>query len=423
MSVILASIIIITASVFLVPAAESARAASTECNCVIFRLDDVQDSWIHDVQAKVLDAFISSDTKLTPGIIMNFYGSDSVVVDKISQGKDAGLFELALHGWNHVDYAQLSLAEQEQTLADANTKLQKINGQKSNIFITPYNSADADTLAAMKDTGLTILSADLYADGSPPFLAVTYPAADPSGIVSIPYTVYYVDEDKPSGQNAKTADQLYAEINDSIEAHGYAVVMLHPPDFAKHDDNNGQALNAVNQSQINTLQTLIDKIKADGKTITSYNELVSMTDNSDQSADAPSTSISNVSLHSGSAGASGSRQLMNTPSSTDPISGPNTIKPQIKITSLTAIPSVTEGSKVKVSGTASDDIAISKVEVRATLPDGSAGTTYVSAALTGDGEEWSFDLPLADPAFTKVVARATDASGNQQWAVVSLPTA
>jgi hypothetical protein len=94
--------------------------------------------------------------------------------------------------------------------------------------------------------------------------------------------VYYVNEEEPQGHNAKSFEQLYSEVNDSIDAHGFAVIMLHPPDFAEHSndkvdkDNSGDtALNIVNTDQLDTLKTLIQKIKSDGKSIVSFNDLAS----------------------------------------------------------------------------------------------------------------------------------------------------
>jgi peptidoglycan/xylan/chitin deacetylase (PgdA/CDA1 family) len=267
----------------------SSPQSSSSCNCVVFRLDDIQDFWLHDVQLATLDTFSDSDTKVTPGLIMNFYGRDEPIVAKIEQGKDAGVYELALHGWNHVDYAKLPLGEQEQTLVDANTKLEALHGSKSNIFITPYNSLNENTLVAMKDIGLEIVSADTDPDNG--FLAPTYPALSSSsssnsthGIIkSIPMTVTFMDRHKPVGSNGKTLTQLKGEIDASVASHGWAVIMLHPQDFAIYKDDNDSsnsssgkriAQDAVNSTQIEVLKSLIKQLATDGRTITSFNGVV-----------------------------------------------------------------------------------------------------------------------------------------------------
>jgi peptidoglycan/xylan/chitin deacetylase (PgdA/CDA1 family) len=464
-----------------------AATATTPCNCVVFRIDDIQDWWIHDVQAVVLNTFITNDTMLTPGMIMNSYGSDPGVVDKVQEGKDAGLFELALHGWNHVDYATLSLKDQEQTLAEANAKLQTIHGEKSNIFIPPYDSLNRDTPTAMKDYGLGILSAHLFADNG--FLPQTFPPADPSGIISIPYTVLYVEGSQPPGQNHKTLSQLLSEVNDSIANRGWAVVLLHPQDFAKWDGN-GVAQNIVDADQMSTLVNLISQLNADGRTITSYRGLIDRVNSLPAPPDTtpptgsivtPSSNNSIVTLNTpfnvtgtasddvavksvevravNSADTDGTdyaqattsdnfahwRFNMSIPDRTftriearitdtsgnqawvasnvtvSSSGGPDTVKPSVTITSPTTGQSETAGSTITVTGTASDNVALQKVEVRATLPDDSDGTTYGQATLNGDGN-WSFNLLLENSAFTTIVARATDTSGNQRWFAVSVTT-
>lgn len=269
----------------------SSTTSSSSCNCVVFRLDDIQDFWLHNVQLATLSAFSDSNTQVTPGLIMNYYGVDTPIVAKIQEGRDAGIYELALHGWNHVDYAKLSLAEQEQTLADANTKLQALHGSKSNIFIAPYNSLNEDTLTAMKNTGLEIVSADADPDNG--FLAPTYAASSSSSsslsaptthnstdeIKSLPMTVTFMDRHKPAGSNGKTLVQLKNEIDASIASHGWAVIMLHPQDFAVYSNNNNNsgsriAQNTVNSTQIALLKSLIEQLAADGRTVTSFNGVV-----------------------------------------------------------------------------------------------------------------------------------------------------
>lgn len=269
----------------------SSPQSSSSCNCVVFRLDDIQDFWLHDVQLATLDTFSDSDTKVTPGLIMNFYGRDEPIVAKIEQSKDAGVYELALHGWNHVDYAKLPLGEQEQTLVDANTKLEALHGSKSNIFITPYNSLNENTLVAMKDIGLEIVSADT--DPGSGFLAPTYPTLSSSssssnsahGIKAIPMTVTFMDRHKPVGSNGKTLTQLKGEIDASVASHGWAVIMLHPQDFAIYkDDTDGTssssgkliAQDAVNSTQIAVLKSLIKQLATDGRTITSFSGVVKL---------------------------------------------------------------------------------------------------------------------------------------------------
>ncbi|HEY7079655.1 MAG TPA: polysaccharide deacetylase family protein [Nitrososphaeraceae archaeon] len=102
--------------------------ASSKCNCVVFRMDDIQDYWLNSVQSAVMDLFMSKGQKLSLGLIMHIVGNDSKVVDKIKTGLDKGLFELDAHGWDHINYTKLNQNEQKQSLYNASSKMEKLFG-------------------------------------------------------------------------------------------------------------------------------------------------------------------------------------------------------------------------------------------------------------------------------------------------------
>ena len=114
-----------------VPAGSSPLLANS-CNCVIFRLDDVQDYWISNVLTTLMDQFISKNVALDTGLIMNAFGSDTNVVNKISEGYKKGLFELFNHGWNHVNFTGVPLDQQKTWLSQAEFKNAKYIRKKYN---------------------------------------------------------------------------------------------------------------------------------------------------------------------------------------------------------------------------------------------------------------------------------------------------
>jgi peptidoglycan/xylan/chitin deacetylase (PgdA/CDA1 family) len=89
---------------------------------------------------------------------MNSTGNDSLLINKISEGYKKGLFELALHGWEHKNYAALSQQEQKKSLHRANEKMQLLFGNRSDVFIPPYNKFNNDTLNAISELGIKIIS-------------------------------------------------------------------------------------------------------------------------------------------------------------------------------------------------------------------------------------------------------------------------
>ena len=82
---------------------------------LLVRMDDLQDNWIRPAQITGMNLFLSKSIPLSLAIIMNSISNDSQIIDKIKAGinRPNALFELGLHGWNHVNYANLSERERQ----------------------------------------------------------------------------------------------------------------------------------------------------------------------------------------------------------------------------------------------------------------------------------------------------------------------
>ena len=99
---------------------------------------------------------------------MNEFGnleSDGTVYAKVKEGYEKGLFELAIHGWNHIRYSELTEQQQKQDFTRANNKLLSLFGNKSSIFIPPFNTFSSDTIKAMAESGLDTLSTSYFEEG------------------------------------------------------------------------------------------------------------------------------------------------------------------------------------------------------------------------------------------------------------------
>ncbi len=163
LSLTLCALLILTVSVKtmfpeILPVSNEAFGITNPCKCVIFRLDDIQDRYLDAVQIKIMDLFLSRGEHLTIGLVMHHFGNDTLILNKISEGHKKGLFELALHGWEHKNYSTLSEQEQKSSLYKANERMQMIFGKTSDIFIPPYNKFNNDTLNAIKELGIKIMS-------------------------------------------------------------------------------------------------------------------------------------------------------------------------------------------------------------------------------------------------------------------------
>src|SRR3712207_3884612 len=137
------------------------------CNCVIFRLDDVQDQWLQKQQVEIMDLFISKDISLTLGLILDNFGEDTKLLESIKNGADKGLFELALHGLHHIDHSSIDKDTQVSHFLQANNKLKNMAGHNFEVFIPPYNTFNKDTLEALAQTGITVVSGDKVQNNEP----------------------------------------------------------------------------------------------------------------------------------------------------------------------------------------------------------------------------------------------------------------
>ncbi len=251
---------------------------SPNCNCVIFRLDDIQDDWIDSGQVTLMDLFLSKDLPLSLGLIMNDIGNDPQIVDKVREGSQTGLFELALHGWDHVDYTKLGERVQESTLRLANQKMERIFGRTSDIFITPYGTFNDATLQAMNRNGLKILSAIFFAEDNFDQGRSVFVAGGSNnnianqGIYHLPAFISYKEEDKNTFIK-NSIESILATVSQNIEQYGYSVILFHPQDFMKLDKK-GKVTETLDENEIQDLSTLIDSIESKGIHITSFSKIL-----------------------------------------------------------------------------------------------------------------------------------------------------
>ena len=241
------------------------------CNCVVFRLDDIHDNWLHSAQIQVMNLFLSKNQSLSLGIVMNATGNDEPVLQKIKEGQSKGLFELAIHGWNHVDYTKLSEQEQKKTFDLANNKMQTLFGIKSNTFIPPYGKFNNSTLVAMSNSGMKILSASTGTPNDDRFIWNPSVSSEPYSILQFPEAAGFMSESSGVWQKVSNTVILNA-INNNIAKRGYAVVVLHPQNFVKMQ--NGQLVDIIDNSQVSNLSSLVDSILAKKIHITTFENIV-----------------------------------------------------------------------------------------------------------------------------------------------------
>jgi peptidoglycan/xylan/chitin deacetylase (PgdA/CDA1 family) len=257
------------------------------CSCVVFRMDDVQDDFVDSAQVAAMNIFIERNQSLSLGIIMNDIGKDLRITGKVGEGSQIGLFEMGIHGWDHIDYTKLPESEQRASLSMANEKMKSIFGNISEIFVPPYGYFDNNTLLAMDQEGIRILSAALFSELNFDRGNSIFNYSDPSNKygnntldvfnsapIHVPALVAYKEYE--NGIPIKNSTDLILEgIRENIQRYGYSVVVFHPQDFVNTNaDGRIAEGNRLNITEVNEFAQLVDSVLSNNLRITTLSEVV-----------------------------------------------------------------------------------------------------------------------------------------------------
>jgi peptidoglycan/xylan/chitin deacetylase (PgdA/CDA1 family) len=200
-------------------------------------------------------------------------------MDKVREGVSRGLFELGIHGWNHTDYRNLTQKEQRDSLEMAIKKMKLLFGKESKIFIPPGGEFNNDTIEAMNQLGLRIISGGMWVEenfdqGKSIFNATNRVQEDDSlhqQIYHLPATVSLKGYD--NGKWIKNSiENIVNNATDSIDKYGYAIIVIHPQDLLKIE--NGEFVDILITNEIKDLSMLIDSILSRGVDIVSFSKVV-----------------------------------------------------------------------------------------------------------------------------------------------------
>ena len=252
--------------------ADGAEAKIVTCNCIAFRLDDVQDYFLNQAQMRVIQTFEDRNASLTVGAIANHLGDDTELLpflkDKLASENFS--IEVANHGMNHEDFSLLDREMQSELLAETNRQILETLRVKPSVFIAPFNRMNEDTILAMAENNLQTVSASLETDM--PFVRNVTGAAGIHTLYHFPRTAETVD-----GSNNGTSwigsshNQTLQQIKESISNYGYAVVMMHPQEFSVREGVNFQ--NIVDSHQLAELELLLESVMREGYSIVTISEL------------------------------------------------------------------------------------------------------------------------------------------------------
>jgi len=286
------------------PRNQSSYVSSTEvgafvangCNCVIFRMDDLQDFFVNTVQVAIMDEFTSRGEFLSIGPIFNDFanGIDTSIVDTATAGVTSGLFEVFVHGWNHTDFSTFNLEDQTNQLQLAQDKAELIFGSNTTFFVPPFNAYNTNSTDAMVATDFETISSEGIVDPDPDFVADGISnIVDSRGLYHLPSDAKFID----FGENPPARilnSQILDDIDTSIALRGYAVVTLHAQDHAQTFPN-GTYINAPNATLMNDLEIIIDGVKLKNYPIRTFGQVIAYNGN---------ISIGNVTKVEGNSGTS-----------------------------------------------------------------------------------------------------------------------
>jgi len=199
---------------------------------VIIRIDDIQDygqTPSYALQEKmVLQYHISEGIPALLSIITSRFGSDPQLIDQIQEGLRRGIFTIAIHGWHHQPFTNMSQAEQISDMQIGKNRLEEAFGIKVLSFVPPYAKFNEATIEALKKNGLTLMSAATYEGDIP---------REENGIIFIPQTVTTAEVDSETDSwTPLSFESIIKQIEESWNIYGVAVVVIHPRQFVGSDE-------------------------------------------------------------------------------------------------------------------------------------------------------------------------------------------
>ena len=235
------------------------------CQCVAFRLDDVQDYWLNSIQLSLLETFSKNKIPLTVGIIANSFGEDVKVTGIVKTQIEKNKIIIANHGLDSTPFTLFDKNKQNSMLKESTKKIYDELGVSPKIFIPPQNRFNEDTTEVLIENGFTHLSASLLSDSEPFPLKneqlYRFPELSTTGD-------YVPSQNRILGVSA---EKTFENAMSAIEKYGFAVITIHPQEYSVFQG--GEYLNEINPSQLNELQSLIEEIQNHDIQVVSLNEI------------------------------------------------------------------------------------------------------------------------------------------------------
>ena len=252
-------------------------------------MDDLNDRGVNNVDLAVMDYFISNNLPFTASIIVSKLanGSNLSVFHKIEEGVQKGLFEVAIHGYRHINHALMTEKEQKYDLSTANARLEYLFGKRSDIFVPPGNAFNLHTIEAMADLNISLFSTSDNSEKitinpykSQNFLETNNSRLQVSKISNqkplvyhVPFSVSFLSLHRHGLSGDKLVEESLKRINKNIALYGFAQVRLHPTDFDQVNATSGKPINELNNTRFQQLTNLVDNLQGRNITIASFSDI------------------------------------------------------------------------------------------------------------------------------------------------------
>ncbi len=238
------------------------------CNCVAFRLDDVQDYYLRGATIDIMELFQQKKADLTVGVIGSAFGGDPKLVDflKRAVSNKYPALEIASHSYTNAVLTKLDENDQRLHLEKTNQIIYDKLNVTPKVLIPPLNLFNDVTLKLAKELGFTHITGHIEEKHTPPYLGKEldifyFPANTHTGKL------------QPDGVTWKQEKRavILNEIRDFIEKYGYAEVMMHQYEFSINEF--GAYTGETDKQMIGEVGTLIDELRDLGIKIVIISEI------------------------------------------------------------------------------------------------------------------------------------------------------
>jgi len=244
------------------------QTTTTTCNCVAFRLDDVQDYYLRGAQLDIMELFQQKKADLTVGIIGSAFGEDPLLLDFLNRGvsNKYPTLEIANHSYTNAPLTSLDKNDQRLLLEKTNQVIYDKLNVAPKVLIPPLNLFNDETLELLPELGITHITGHIEENHSPPYLGEDldifyFPANTHSGKLQLD-GITWVQKERSA---------LLNEIRDFIGKYGYAEVMMHQYEFSITEF--GAYTGETDKQMIGEIGTLIDELRDLGIEIVTISEI------------------------------------------------------------------------------------------------------------------------------------------------------